>query len=209
MTRHCSRLALIAAALFSIGSLFAQLYVPEIPFDSTPNFLKLPEHLYLGEAVGVATNSKGNIFVYTRSGTSYVTYGTSRPFANGGSRLFEFEPNGKFIREIGQNMYGFVFAHAVRIDPQDNIWVIDEGSNMIIKFNPEGRVIMTMGRKAEEMRIPAALAPGLQGPPAAGGGGGRGGRGGGGGGEAVPPVGTGAQTDVFNRPTDVAWDSAG
>jgi streptogramin lyase len=136
-----------------------------------------------------------------------VTYGTSRPFANGGSRLFEFEPNGKFVREIGQNLYAFVFAHAVRVDPQDNIWVIDEGSNMIIKFNPEGRVIMTMGRKAEEMRIPSAPAPGLQGPPAAGGGG-RGGRGGGGG-EAAPPVGAGAQTDVFNRPTDVAWDSAG
>ena len=196
------------AALFCTGSLFAQLYVPEIPFDSTPNLLKLPEHLYLGEAVGVATNSKGNIFVYTRTGTSYVTYGTSRAFANGGARLFEFDPSGKFVREIGQNLYGFVFAHTVRVDPQDNVWVVDEGSNMIIKFNPEGRVIMTMGRKAEEMRVPAAPAPGLQGlqgPPPAGGG--RGGAAGGG--PQGAPVGAGAQTDVFNRPTDVAWDSTG
>ena len=201
------------AALFCAGSLFAQLYVPEIPFDSTPNFLKMPEHLYMGEAVGVATNSKGNVFVYTRTGTSYVTYGTSRAFANGGARLFEFDPSGKFIREIGQNLYGFVFAHTVRIDPQDNIWVVDEGSNMIIKFNPEGRVIMTMGRKAEEMRVPApVLAPMLEGPAAAGGRGPGGGGGGGrGGAPAAPtaPVGAGAQTDVFNRPTDVAWDGAG
>src|SRR5438105_162483 len=196
------------AALFFTGSLFAQLYVPEIPFDSTPNLLKLPEHLYLGEAVGVATNSKGNIFVYTRTGTSYVTYGTSRAFANGGARLFEFDPSGKFVREIGQNLYGFVFAHTVRIDPQDNIWVVDEGSNMIIKLKPEGRVIMTMGRKAEEMRVPApapALGPALEGPAAGGGGrggpGGGGGRGGpGGGGAPGAPVGAGAQTDVFNRP---------
>jgi len=203
------------AALFCSGSLFAQLYVPEIPFDSTPNLLKLPEHLYLGEAVGVATNSKGNIFVYTRTGTSYVTYGTSRAFANGGARLFEFDPGGKFVREIGQNLYGFVFAHTVRVDPQDNIWVVDEGSNMIIKFNPEGRVIMTMGRKAEEMRVPAvgpapegpAAGGGGRGGPGGGGGGGRGGRGGGG--EPAPPVGAGAQTDVFNRPTDVAWDATG
>ena len=201
------RIFLMRFALLSCSSIFAQLNIPEIPFDSTPNLLKLPEHLYLGEAVGVATNSKGNIFVYTRSGTYYVTYGSSRPFANGGSRLFEFDPSGKFLREIGHNMYGFVFAHTVRVDPQDNIWVVDEGSNMIIKFNQEGRVVMTMGRKAEEMRIPLAPAPALQGPPGAGGGG-RGGRGGGGGAPEAP-IGAGAQTDVFNRPTDVAWDAAG
>ena len=45
----------------------AQLNVPEIPFDSVPNFLKLPDRLYLGEVPGVATNSKGHVFVYTRS----------------------------------------------------------------------------------------------------------------------------------------------
>jgi hypothetical protein len=171
----------------------------------------------MGEAVGVATNSKGNVFVYTRAGGNFITLGSSRSFESGGSRLFEFEPSGKFVREIGRNMYGFVFAHAVRIDPQDNIWVVDEGSNMIIKFNPEGRVLMTMGRKAENLNVPS-------GPPAPGGGrggaaagpggrggaaGGPGGRGGAAPGAPPPPVGAGAQTDVFNRPTDVAWDSQG
>ncbi len=44
------------------------------------------------------------------------------------------------MREIGEGLYGFLFAHAVRVDKDDNIWVVDEGSNMVIKFNPEGRV---------------------------------------------------------------------
>lgn len=197
------------AVLSCTGSLLAQLSVPEIPFDSTSNFLKMPEHLYLGEAVGVATNSKGNVFVYTRTGNSYVSYGTSRAFANGGARLFEFDSSGKFVREIGHDLYGFVFAHTVRVDPQDNIWVVDEGSNMIIKFNPEGRVVMTMGRKAEDMRVPTAPTPMPEAPGAAGGGRGPGGGGRGGAGASGAPVGAGAQTDVFNRPTDVAWDSAG
>jgi len=207
---------LLLACVFWAGSLFGQLVIPDIQYDSAPNLLKLPEHIYLGEAVGVATNSKGHVFVYTRTGNSYATYGSSRAFANGGSRLFEFDQTGKFVREIGRGMYGFTFAHVVRVDPQDNIWVVDEGSNMVIKFNPEGRVEMTMGRKAEEMRIPSppAAAPP---PPAGGGGGGRGGPGGGqgaaggaqGGAAAAAPVGVGAQTDVFNRPTDVAWDSSG
>ena len=224
--KRCSQVLLIAVALLCAGSLSAQLVIPEIAYDSTPNLLKMPANIYLGEAVGVATNSKGHIFVYSRTGNSYASFGSSRAFANGAARLFEFDQTGKFVREIGRGMYGFTFAHVVRVDAQDNIWVVDEGSNMVIKFNPEGRVEMTMGRKAEEMRIPSAPAPG---PPAlpAGGMGGRGGMGGGGmmgggrggpggggmmgGGMAAapPPVGVGAQTDVFNRPTDVAWDAEG
>jgi len=38
---------------------------------------------------------------------------------------------------------------SVRVDPQDNIWAVDEGSNMVIKFNPQGRVVMTLGRRPE------------------------------------------------------------
>lgn len=202
------------AALLCVGPLLAQLSIPEIPYDSAPNLLKLPEHLYLGEAVGVATNSRGHIFVYTRTGGSFGTEGTSRTFEVGGARLFEFDQTGNFVREIGHNLYGFTFAHTVRVDPQDNIWIVDEGSNMIIKFNPEGRVVMTMGRKSEDVRVPAGeppASPAAEGGPGGRGGGGRGGAGAeaGGRGGAGAPAGAGAQTDVFNRPTDVAWDAAG
>ena len=208
-------LCLVAAVLLSAGSFVsAQLSIAEIPYDSVPNLLKLPDDIYIGEAVGVATNSKGNMFVYTRTGGPSVTLGTERAFVrgNGAARLFEFDPAGKYIREIGQGLYGFVFAHNVRIDPQDNIWVVDEGSNMVIKFDPQGRVLMTMGRKPEALTVPGG--------PARDGGAGRGGEGGGpaageGGGRAAgpapapPPVGAGVRGDNFNRPTDVAWDAAG
>jgi hypothetical protein len=163
--------------------------VPEIPFDSTPNFLRLPDGMYLGEAVGVATNSKGHVFVYTRTGSPRVTLGTNRVFARNAARLFEFDQTGKYVREIGQGLYGFVFAHAVRVDRQDNIWVIDEGSNMVIKFDPEGRVLMTLGRKPEAITVPT---------PPANAAGGRG-----------AATGAGIPGDNFNRPTDVAWDSSG
>jgi sugar lactone lactonase YvrE len=119
--------------------------VPQIPFESAPNFLKLPANLYMGEGIGVATNSKGHIFVYTRSQAT---------------RLFEFDAKGNYLREIGEGLYGFAFAHAVRVDPQDNIWAVDEGSNMVIKFNPEGRVTMVLGRRPEPGETaPAAPEP--------------------------------------------------
>ena len=156
--RRSLRLFLIAAAvLVASTSPFAQLVVPEIPYDSTPNLLKgFPEDTYLGEAVGVATNSQGHIFVYTRAGSVQVTMGTERTFVrgNGGARLFEFDQTGKWVREIGQGLYGFVFAHVVRVDPQDNIWVVDEGANQVIKFNPQGQVAMILGRKPEAITVP-------------------------------------------------------
>src|SRR5205085_6633157 len=100
----------------------AQSPAPEIRFDSVANALQLPAGLYLGEVEGVATNSKGDVFVYTRTGHPTVTIGTMRPFAHGGSRLFQFDRTGKFVREIGKDTYGFMTAAQVRVDPADNIW---------------------------------------------------------------------------------------
>ena len=117
--------------------------VPEIPFDSVPDFLKLPQDLYLGETAGVAVNSKGHIFVFSRSNSTGPAYGAAA------AQLLEFAPDGTYIREIGHNLYAWSYAHAVRVDKDDNIWVTDKGSDMVIKFNPAGRVVMVFGRKQE------------------------------------------------------------
>ena len=69
--------------------------VPEIPFDSVPNLLKLPADLYLGEASGVAINSKKHIFVFSRGNTTGPAYGATA------AQILEFGPDGKYIREIG------------------------------------------------------------------------------------------------------------
>src|SRR6202163_3118008 len=107
-------LVLCAAPAFAQLKATAQ-NVPEIHYTSVPNFLKLPPGEYLGESVAVATNSKGHIFVYHRSAQT---------------RLFEFDQTGKFVKEIGAGYYGFEFAHSVRVDKDDNIWTVDEGTNM-------------------------------------------------------------------------------
>ena len=66
--------------------------VPVIPHEAVPNFFKNPPGIYTGENMGIATNSKGNIYIYHRA---YET------------RLFEYSPQGNFTREIGRNNYGF------------------------------------------------------------------------------------------------------
>src|SRR5712691_8205389 len=170
MTRHlfstCTAVVLVA------GSASAQQKatitgVPEIPFTAVPNFLKLPAGEYLGESVAVATDSKGNIYVYHRRDTT---------------RLWEFDKNGNFVKEIGKGYYGFEFAHSVRVDAQDNVWTVDEGTNTVTKFSPEGKFLMVLGRRPPAVEGAVATPSGPNQP---------------------------AQKYIFCRPTDVGWDPQG
>ena len=165
---------------FLLPTLFfgQQSPVPKIPFRSVPDFLKLPTDLYLGEVSGVAVNSKGHVFVFSRSGTTGPAYPATA------AQLLEFGPDGKFIREIGHNLYAWSFAHTVKIDKHDNIWVTDKGSDMVIKFNPEGSVVIVFGRKQEASD--EGTGP-LQHPK-----------------PPLPPI-----DGMFRQVTDVAWDPAG
>src|SRR3989442_12707681 len=149
---------LIVAGFLAASPAAAQNAVPQIAFDSVANPLTLPDDIYLGEVGGVAANSKGDIFVYTRTGHPTVSLGTARPFAHSGSRLFQFDKNGKFVREIGANSYGFVFAQQVRIDPQDNIWVVDQMTNFVVKLEPAGHPQLLLGRKPEAIPVPVPRA---------------------------------------------------
>ncbi len=140
---------LLGAALLTSISARAQFTLPEIRFDAVSDPLKWPEHIHLGEAAGVATNSKGDVFVYARMGHPTISIGSSRPFAHGGSRLFQFDKTGKLIREIGKDSYGFMVAQQLRVDPQDNLWVVDQMTSMVMKFDANGQVQMLLGRKSE------------------------------------------------------------
>jgi len=215
MTRTLKALTVVLAA--SGAALLAQAPVPEIAFDTSADFLRTPPDTYVGEVGGVAQNSKGQIFVYTRTGHPYATLGDNRTFYRGGSRLFQFEASGTFVRELGQDVYGFNAAIGLRIDAQDNVWTIDAGANQVVKFDTEGRVALVLGRKPETMPVRPAPAPGGGpggGGPGAGGGPGGGaaagaGGPGGGGGAAARRPGEGVPGSTFSRPTDVAWDAAG
>ena len=172
MKRHL--LCSVATALvLTAGSALAQRAatvqgVPEIPITSSGDFLKPPPGELLGESVAVATNSKGHIFVYHRSAPT--------------SKLWEFDQNGNFVKEIGKGYYGFEFAHSVRVDKDDNIWTVDEGTNMVTKFDPNGKFLMVLGRRPPAVNGAVATRTGPN-----------------------PPD----NNYIFCRPTDVGWDPQG
>ena len=160
---------------------------PQIPFEATSLPL-MPNGHTIGETEGVAINSKKHLFVYTRSGNAGPARGSQA------AELFEFDEQNKFVKEWGQNAYGFSFAHAVRVDKEDNVWVVDEGANMVMKFNPAGLITLVLGRKDEAIDyLERFLEEGDHTE-----------RG------ATAKVGAGAgRGGTFGRPTDVAFDLQG
>src|SRR5271155_45257 len=171
-------IAIAALALFSAGAAArAQTSPPEIRFDAVDP-LHPPADMYLGEVAGVAVNREGHIFVFQRGNTTGPAYGAAA------AQLLEFGPDGHFLREIGHNLYAWSFAHAVRIDPAGNIWAADKGSDMVIRFDPAGRVTLVLGRKSEAADEGAHP---LEHP--------------------KPPL--PAVDGLFRQVTDMTWDSAG
>jgi sugar lactone lactonase YvrE len=158
---------------------FAQQSAPEIQFDSVPDYPKLPKGMNFGEVPGVAVNSKGHVYVFTRSNSA-----SGPAYAPTAAQLLEFDEKGELVGEVGKGLYAWSFAHSVRIDKDDNIWAIDKGSDMIVKMNPQGRVLWVFGRRkesAEEETKPWE--------------------------HVDPPL--AAIDGLFRQPTDVAWDSKG
>lgn len=174
--------------------------VPELPFESIPNPLNMPDDIHFGEIAGVAVNSHGHVFVFSRGNSVGPAYMAKA------AQLLEFDAEGNYVREIGKNLFAWSYAHAVRIDADDNIWTVDKGSDTIIKFNPQGRVEWVFGRPQESSHFTgppdyaATLAEHLE----------RAGV------HMEVPENNNARNPVpvhqdnrFNQPTDVAWDSQG
>ena len=158
--------------------------VPKIPFETSTDFLKYSPDMNLGEVLGVAVNSKGQIVVLNHPGSA-----TSGPiYGNASTQLLLFDQTGKFVREIGRGVYGLGYAHSVRFDKYDNLWVVDKGVHTVVKFNPAWYVTLNLGRRPEGPDDPDEFWY----------------RPGGRGANAAPPVHVDGQ---FRAPTDVAFDS--
>ena len=100
-------------------------------YQVVENWAQFPEGVTAWSgATGVDIDSKGNIYVFHRN--------ESMP-------IMAFDRHGKFLRAWGQGM--FKTTHFLRTDRQGNVWVTDRGDHQVFKFSPEGKLLMTLGKK--------------------------------------------------------------
>ena len=116
--------------------------IPKMQITDEFLHLLIPDKT-MGETVGVSTNSKGHLFVYSRTNPQGIARGGTA------AMLFEFDENMKFVKQWGPHNYAASFAHSVRVDKNDNVWMVDEGSGMIIKFDPQAVPQAQFGRTPE------------------------------------------------------------
>ena len=125
----------IAAAVLILGGVASAAApedfkaVPELGYRVSPDFFHGPEQATSGEASAIALNSKEHIFLFQRA----------RPM------LAEYDAAGNFVRSIGEGL--FTHPHGLRIDRDDNLWTTDDGSHLVLKLSPAGKVLLVLGRK--------------------------------------------------------------
>jgi sugar lactone lactonase YvrE len=103
---------------------------------------KMPEGRTWGSPGGLATDRKGNLWVFERCGANTCA-------GSSAAAVLEFDPSGKLMKSFGAGM--FVFPHAIFVDHENNIWVTDADGkdgkgHTVVKFSPEGKVLMTLGK---------------------------------------------------------------
>lgn len=135
------RITIILVCLFLTAPVLAQRpsdpallipeTAPELDYVFAPNAITLPEGSKMGAAAAVAFDARGHLYVLTR----------------GAQAFFEFDPNGAFVRSFGDGM--FTRSHGLKIDREGNLWATDVGAHTVVKLNPAGQVLLTIGTKGE------------------------------------------------------------
>ena len=145
------QVCLAVVVLLTAMPLFAQSKakvqnVPEIPFDSVPNALKLPDNLYYRRRHRHRHQlERARLRLHAQRRDAALRIRSERDLRQARSVRIST---------------GSCSPTPSRVDKDDNIWAVDEGSNMVIKFDPAGKVLMLIGRRPEAVEGLEAAAAG-------------------------------------------------
>jgi len=138
-----ARLSFTIAIVAVIATFGIRVSAQDNPYRVVEGWAKLPEGRSWGSTAAVDVDSNDHIWVAERCGTNSCAGSNLSP-------ILEFDPSGKLLRSFGAGM--FVFPHGICVDKEGNVWVTDgDGKDgkghQVFKFSPDGRVLMTLGKK--------------------------------------------------------------
>lgn len=117
--------------LLGVAAAAAQSEFPAMHYKVDAEWPQLPAGWNFGETPGVAVDAKDHVYVLHR----------------GENPILEFTPDGRLVRSWGKGL--FIRPHAIRIDPEGNIWTVDNDTHQILKMDPSGRIRMVIGRRGQ------------------------------------------------------------
>jgi sugar lactone lactonase YvrE len=110
---------------------------PALNYESVPNGLTFPPGVVMGLPGDLEFDTKGHLWVVSRPGNGINT-----------QTVVEFDENGKYLRSFGEGLFG-MRPHGIHIDSDNNIWLSDGSSHIVVKLNQQGQVLLTIGTKGQ------------------------------------------------------------
>lgn len=126
MTRFRISIFLLAAhSLYGQAAELRKLIAgtPRLGLESVPLGTRMANASSLGTVSSVAADGHGVIYILQRGDKADPVIAVDR--------------EGRVLRSWGKGMY--TVPHSVRVDPDGNIWTVDAGSSVLLKFTPEGK----------------------------------------------------------------------
>ena len=122
----------------------------ETRYEPVPFWAKIPHGLWLREATSVAVDSNDRVYVFNRGnmpvlvfdseGSLVHMWGNDNPFAG----LTEIiDPYGNPMKKWLGTQY--TWAHSIRTDHEDNVWLVDNVGNFIFRADRRGKTLQTIG----------------------------------------------------------------
>ena len=104
---------------------------PKTKYEPVFGWPKLPHPMAFKEATSVAVDSDDNVYVFNR----------------GKWPLMKFSRDGDFIETWGTG--DFDRPHGIHVDPDDNLWLIDDLGHFVQKRTRSGKVLLQLGTRGK------------------------------------------------------------
>ena len=129
-------------AVMSGGPRLAALTAPPVVrYEEVKDWPTLPAGVQMGEAAGVAVDTRGHVFVFHRPGRGFDPAATE---TLKDPAVLEIDGDtGRLIRAWGANT--FLVPHGITIDRADNVFLTDVGLHQVFKFSHDGTLIFAVG----------------------------------------------------------------
>ena len=138
------------------------------PYNTIEGYAKLPEGRTWGSTSAVDVDKDGKSFWVAERCQLNSCWDRAKGEMSPLQTVFKFDSTGKLVTSFGQGM--FIFPHGIHVDRDGNIWVTDGQSNLparapgspadaplpampakvvghqVVKFSPEGKVLLTLGK---------------------------------------------------------------